>query len=70
MRPRNNTHSAPAAPVTNEPIAVPSNEMRMTGLRPMRSDNRPRIGEKTNWANENEANSNPTSSPLAPYLSA
>ena len=52
------------------PRAVPNNEMRSTGLRPMRSDSRPRMGEKTNWAAENAATSSPTSMPLAPKRSA
>ena len=59
-RPRNSTHSAPAAPVTKLPMAVPMSEMTMTGLRPMRSLSRPSNGANTNWASENVANSQPT----------
>ena len=46
-RPKNNTHKAPAAPVTTLPIAVPTSEKTMMGLRPMRSETRPRIGANT-----------------------
>ena len=60
MRPRNSTHSAPAAPVTKLPTAVPMSEMTMTGLRPMRSLNRPSSGANTSCANEKVANSQPT----------
>ena len=59
-RPRNSTHRAPAAPVTKLPMAVPTSEMMMTGLRPMRSDRRPSSGAHTSWARENVANSQPT----------
>ena len=69
-RPRNNTHNAPAAPVMMLPIAVPTNDKMMTGLRPIRSDKRPINGAHTICAKENVANSRPTSKPLAPYLSA
>ena len=44
IRPANNTHKAPAAPVMKLPIAVPIKEMTMTGLRPMRSDSLPNSG--------------------------
>ncbi|CAB4594349.1 unannotated protein [freshwater metagenome] len=70
IRPRKRTHNAPAAPVTNDPTAVPSKEIMITGLRPMRSERRPRSGAHTNCARENEAKSNPTSRPLAPKRSA
>ena len=69
-RPRNSTHSAPAAPVTKLPMAVPMSEMTMTGLRPMRSLSRPSSGANTSWANENVANSQPTAYPEAPNRSA
>jgi hypothetical protein len=52
------------------PSAVPINEMTMTGLRPMRSDNRPSSGAHTSWASEYEANNNPTVKPDAPNRSA
>ncbi len=70
IRPANSSHSTPAAPVTKLPAAVPISEMTITGLRPMRSDNRPSSGAHSNWASENEANRNPTVRPEAPNRSA
>ena len=70
MRPRNNTHSAPAAPVITLPTAVPNSDNKMIGLRPTRSLSRPSSGAHTNWANENEANNSPTVNGLAPKRSA
>jgi hypothetical protein len=69
-RPRKSTHSEPARPVTRLPTAVPTSEMMMTGLRPMRSLSRPSTGANTNCASENVANSHPTAIPDAPYRSA
>ena len=70
IRPANSTHSAPAAPVRKLPTAVPNSESSRTGLRPMRSERRPRSGAHTNCAAEKEATSRPTSKPLAPKRSA
>src|SRR5947209_7399388 len=53
MRPRKRIHTVPASPVTSDATAVPAIESTSTGLRPMRSDTRPQIGENTNWAAEN-----------------
>ena len=56
MRPRNSSHSDVAPPVSKLPTAVPNSDTMMTGLRPTRSESRPRSGAKTSWASENEAN--------------
>ena len=70
MRPANSSHRTPAAPVTKLPTAVPTSEMTITGLRPMRSDNRPSNGAHSSWASENDAKRNPTVRPEAPKRSA
>ena len=52
IRPSSSTQTAPARPVTSEATAVPAIDNTSTGLRPMRSDTRPQMGENTNWAAE------------------
>ncbi len=42
----------------------------MTGLRPIRSDQRPNNGAQISWASEKEANKRPTVRPDAPNRSA
>ena len=50
--------------------AEPSSPIRMTGLRPIRSDNRPQNGANRNCASENEDDSRPTITADAPKCSA
>ena len=66
IRARNSNHSEPASPVSKLPIAVPTSDMMITGLRPKRSDRRPLIGENTTCAIENDATSNPAIAGEAP----
>ena len=47
IRPMNSTQIAPAAPVITLPKAVPNSEIKMTGLRPIRSLSRPSKGAQT-----------------------
>src|SRR4051812_25344808 len=57
--PTNSIQPDVAAPVMTLPTAVPNNDSRMTGRRPIRSESRPSTGEQTNCANEYEATTKP-----------
>jgi hypothetical protein len=61
-----NSHSRFGASASITKLAADPNRLKIsTGRRPHRSDQSPRIGEATNCAIENDANSSPICSSLA-----
>ncbi len=70
MRAANKTNRLSASPKITRPIAAPVSPMISTGLRPIRSDTLPQIGEKMNCMIEYEANRSPITDAVAPYVSA
>lgn len=52
IRARNNTVRLPASPMSSEEMALPASVMRITGLRPTRSDSLPHTGAKITCINE------------------
>ncbi len=65
MRAANSIQSEPASPIIRKARALPSTLKTSTGLRPTRSDRRPRIGEKMSCASEKLPISQPIAAGLA-----